>query len=119
MTKNNTVTRNLFMDGDAVFEQVTSYDPRSDEATIIVPPHNPKAFSSNSSGSSRKGVRIIMTKTKMFTITDSVCNCEDLPDHINFEHFKIPQTSTHRDADAAASGKKFLLKKSCKYKCLI
>ena len=107
MTKNNIVTRNTFIDGDAVFEQITSYDPVTEEATIIVPAHNSEAFSSNSNSSLRQGIRIIMTSTKMYTITDVSCLCESLPSHVNLDNFKVATTSTHNNKDAAASGAKF------------
>ena len=102
----------MSLSGDAVYEQVTSYDPVTNEATIVVPPHNTKAFSSNSrsrqnvdtTNTERVGVKIIIGEKTMVTVTDEYCIFEEKPANINLDDFKIQREDTSGDLEVAVSG---------------
>ena len=104
-----TVVRNVFVEGDAVYEQTTSYDPVTNEATIIVPAHNTKAMqaderSSTGAGGERKGVVIILGETSLTTVSAEYCIVEDVPSYESIENYKELSVSTNNDQDAAVSG---------------
>ena len=91
-----------FLEGDAVYDQVTSYDPILKEATIYVPAHNTKQFSDNNIGTQRAALKVIITKSKTVTVLNEFCIVED--SFIDVESFGSIHPSTDKEKNESFTG---------------
>ena len=88
LSTKNVINRNTFIEDGVAYEQVTSYDPVTQEATFTVPAH-----------SNRVAVNIIAGKEKIVTATNDYCLVETTPSDFNVEDFGEQQEEKDPETD--------------------